>query len=176
MATVTFTTASPAPAAGASITWLSPTPLDLTTFTLAAVSGPIQNPTATHQTIQLADGTELSVSGTGFTYDAAGNVTGGTTTEVDLLSPLLPAPSQTIATFANLSLPAAQAWTWLSTGNIAALEAAVFAGNVTITGGAGNDVLVSGPGNDTIDGGGGQNTVVYSGNEAQYSFSTSGST
>ena len=116
------------------------------------------------------------IGGTGFTFDANGNPTGGTVTSIE-------DTFQGVVNFdlTSFSLAATTLQQLAAADDNAGLQAALFSGNDTLTGGpngdvlrgfggndsiiggSGNDTLDGGTGNDTIDGGAGANTILAGG-------------
>src|SRR6185503_12375192 len=96
----------------------------------------------------------LVIGGTGFTYDGAGALTGGTVTSIqDQFQ------GQVDFTLQGFSISATQLQAWAVADDNASLNAALFSGADTLTGGPLADVLRGYAGADSISGGGGDDTL-----------------
>jgi len=117
--------------------------LDLIT-PLAKVAG---DRSSTHFTVTLDVGDVITIDGTGFTFDTAGHVTGGTMTSLSETDTGVFVGS---ITGTSLALPV--------TNNATALQT-MFAGSDQFTGSGEADFIRGFAGNDTLAGGGGSNTL-----------------
>lgn len=136
------------------------------TANIAKVAG-----SATVVTITGANGDKVIIKGTGFTFDALGNVTAGTVTDVNWLD-----NGAVYAQASGFSVDAVQSYNFVKAGDILGLASLfgdlTFRGNAggdTGSGGTGNDLLLGGAGddflygfdgNDTVEGGDGADTLV----------------
>ena len=125
--------------------------------------------------------------GTGFVYDAAGQLVSGTITAVEES-----VNDQLIGRFRELSVSVEQFRAWAAPGQTPAALAAMLAGNDRIAGtpfadyalghggndqldmGSGNDVAFGGAGNDVINFRSGIDTVLLAGSAAEYRLVTWG--
>ncbi len=140
---------------------------------LLRLDGAVQTgtPTATSISFKLTNGFVLKLTGTGFTFDPAGNATGGTMTGLQLLQSNGTTVMQAIT---GLSRPLPNVfdvadyfghdpWSlnlWLMSGNDTINGSS---GSDDLQGGAGDDVLKGGKGDDFFVGGAGKDT--YDGGE-----------
>lgn len=133
--------------------------------------------TSTRQVFQLQNGLRLELNGTGFTYDAGLNGTGGTLTSIRLLQG---DGTTVIQTLTGLNIPFADAYdaaaafdgwelnAWLmnrnDTVNGSAGDDDIYghAGNDILNGNAGDDYMVGGVGDDTYNGGAGFDQISFS--------------
>lgn len=106
--------------------------------------------TATRQVIQLQNGLRLELNGTGFTYDAGLNGTGGTLTSIRLLHNNGTTVFQTVT---GLNIPFADASDAADAFDGWNLNAWLMRGNDTVNGSTGNDDLYGHDGNDILNGG-----------------------
>jgi Ca2+-binding RTX toxin-like protein len=113
--------------------------------------------TATRQLIQLQNGLRLELNGTGFTYDAGLNGTGGTLTSIRLLQSN---GTTVVQTLTGLNVSFADAHDAADSFDGWGLNAWLMNGNDTINGSAGNDDMYGHVGNDTLNGGAGDDYMV----------------
>src|SRR5215471_16774248 len=93
--------------------------------------------------------------GTGFTYDVAGNLTGGTLTDIsDTFG------GATRLTISGISVDATDLQAYFDGHDSAAFLASVFGGNDSIAGANLDDSIAGFSGDDTLDGGGGNDTMA----------------
>ncbi|AWM28837.1 Ca2+-binding RTX toxin-like protein [Sinorhizobium fredii] len=145
--------------------------VDLTTATLISKS-------ATQIRFQLDNGLKLTITGSGFTFNAAGEATGGTITKFDLFQNNGTTLVQS-RTGLNLSLvlfedatDAYDPWgleQWLLSrsdtinGSAGIDDIYGFGGNDVLKGNGGDDYMEGGEGKDTYDGGSGFDEVSFQG-------------
>jgi serralysin len=132
--------------------------------------GDITSATSTQIVVNLGDGYIDTFTGTGFTFSAAGAVTGGTLTAIQ----------ETLnggITFkvTGLNTSAQQFYQWAQTDDNQTAFTTMFAGNDTLTGTTFADRLVGYAGHDNLFGGGGADTLSGgSGNDHLYGQSANG--
>ena len=98
----------------------------------------------------------VKFTGTGFAANPfTGAITGGTLTGIEFVD--LGAP---ILRVTGASMPAADFYTFASTGDANGALSGLFVGNDIFTGSTGADVLLSFAGNDTLTGGAGLDTLI----------------
>lgn len=95
-----------------------------------------------------------SFVGTGFTYDPAGNLTGGTMTKAITVE-----SGAEHVKFTSFSVDAGDFGSAVLTNDAGTLWSLLLAGNDVIKGGAGHDVLLGNTGNDRIYGNGGNDQL-----------------
>lgn len=123
--------------------------------------------------------------GSSFTYDSAGNPTGGTINRI-----VESHNGQVYFDASGSAVSVPQFVGWVQTGNTSAAFATILGGNDVITGNSlqdvvsgfngndaiygndGNDFLVGARGNDALDGGPGFDTAIYGAARAQYEIVT----
>lgn len=115
--------------------------------------GTVQSQAATSYSITIGD-EQLTFTGSGFTYDGAGNPTGGTVTGLE--DRYL---GQVAFNLSGFSIGVTSFVTWAASHDTAAAKAAIFAGSDSIIGGPLGDLLRAYAGNDAISGGGGDDTI-----------------
>jgi Ca2+-binding RTX toxin-like protein len=126
--------------------------------------------TASSTLLSLQDGgSGLLLKGAGLTYDAAGDITGGTFTGMDFH--LAGGPHVDIE---GMSAPADYLTNLLATVSSADVLNAILGGNDVIVGDATANRLIGGDGSDTMTGGGGADVFVISGNNSPLSLGLSG--
>jgi len=114
-------------------------------------------------------GLSLSISGTGFTYDANGQLTGGSVTTLFATIPV-PGSLAFQASLTTHNLSAASFGTWVATDATQLAFSTILAGDDTLNGApsatpdllhgyAGNDLIWGDGGSDTIWGGDGDDTI-----------------
>src|SRR5436309_2692635 len=109
------------------------------------LDGTVTVETSTVFTVDI-NGEDTSFLGAGFTYNALGNPTGGTVTQLhDIYL------GQQVYDISGFAIPATQFLNWAATGDTASAKQAIFAGADTFTGSAGDDVLRSLSGNDSVN-------------------------
>jgi len=137
------------------------TNMDLFDVGLLAI-GAVQSQTATSYVVAIGD-EWLTFSGSGFTFDGAGNPSGGTVTGLE--DRYL---GQVAFSLTGFSISVTSFVAWTTAHDTAAAQAAIFAGSDSITGGplddllrglSGNDLISGGGGDDTLDGGVGNDTI-----------------
>jgi Ca2+-binding RTX toxin-like protein len=126
--------------------------------------------TASSTLLSLQDGASgLSLKGTGFTFDADGDLTGGTLTGMDFH--LSGGPHVDVE---GMSLPAANLVDAFGTATNAEILNSIFRGNDVIVGDATANRLMGGDGHDTMTGGGGADVFVFSGANSSAPLGTGG--
>lgn len=113
--------------------------------------------TSTRQILQLDNGLRLEFNGTGFTYDAGLNGTGGTLTSIRLLQGN---GTTVIQTLTGLNIPFADAYDAATAFDPWGLNAWLMNGNDTVNGSAGNDDIYGHAGNDILNGNAGDDYMV----------------
>lgn len=113
--------------------------------------------TSTRQVIQLDNGLRLELNGTGFTYDAGLNGTGGTLTSIRLLQGN---GTTVIQTLTGLNIPFADVYDAATAFDPWSLNAWLMNRNDTVNGSAGHDDMYGHAGNDTLNGNGGDDYMV----------------
>jgi len=121
--------------------------------------------------------------GIGFTYDAAGNPTGGTITSISHYN-----HGGAEVVYSDILLSVSDVVGYFRTGDSQGLQKLImagndqviggggwdklhgYAGNDTIKGNAGNDIIYGDEGDDVIDGGGGTDTAAYDAPIANFQF------
>ncbi len=143
--------------------------------------------TSTLLVIENSDLTETHYIGTGFTYDAMGNVTGGTMNTMEhrtagggtLLGQSL-GHNHSMVTGANLlatDVDAFMAYIWNGNDTFTILESdnvqvGGYTGNDRIDGGVGNDTLWGDDGDDVLNGGAGNDTIHMGNYSSAYFWDT----
>ena len=102
-----------------------------------------------------------------FTYDAAGNLTGGTLSQIEIYH-----SGELVFKAADFNVTVAQFLEWMEEGDTLGAMMTILSGSDQMTGTALDDVFVGLGGNDTIDGGAGTDTVYYLGNFADYTIAS----
>jgi Ca2+-binding RTX toxin-like protein len=139
---------------------------------LAQVSHLLSNGvvSASSTLLSLQDGgSSLSLTGVGFTFDAAGDLTGGALTAVDFQ--LLGGPHVDIT---GLSLPVTNLVSAFATATSAQILDALFSGNDSIVGDSTANHLVGHDGYDTMTGGGGADVFEFVQNNSAASLGANG--
>jgi Ca2+-binding RTX toxin-like protein len=140
--------------------------VDMSSIDLTLVlSGAVTSQTSNSYVLNLGEGDVVTFTGSNFTYDASGNLTGGTVTG---LSDAYNGASSFDAS--GFSVPAATLAGWAMNGQGSAGLQTILAGDDTLSapnatpnalyGYDGNDSISGGSAADTLDGGAGDNTVL----------------
>jgi Ca2+-binding RTX toxin-like protein len=143
---------------------------DMENIHLSSLQGaPITGATATQLTIGNHDGVELVLTGTGLTYDADQQLTGGSVDSIFFQQPM-PDGSFFQSSLNVHSIAAAPFAAWVATDATQTALSTILSGNDQISGNdlahpdvihgyGGNDLLYGGGGADTIWGGDGDDTI-----------------
>jgi Ca2+-binding RTX toxin-like protein len=140
---------------------------DVSAFDIVdALSQPMVSQSATQFVTSPYQGDDVTWTGTGLTYDAAGHVTGGTLTgfsENDngvFVSSVTGLSVPFPITDSQAFLQAAFSGSDTMTGNVDSDKLVGYAGNDSLDGAAGPDTLVGGDGDNSLDGGVGNDSIL----------------
>src|SRR5262245_59260558 len=126
--------------------------IDFDTLDLSDGTTTSQDGTSIRRTIDADNFHDFT--GTGFTYDGTGNITGGTLTDItDTFG------GTTRLTVSGLSIAGTDLQAYFDDHDPAAFLASVFVGNDSIAGANLDDSFAGFSGDDTLDGGGGNDTL-----------------
>ena len=133
-----------------------PAGVDMSGLDLSVIlGGTAVTETPTTYTVDLGQGDEFTASGSGFTYDNSGYLTGGTVT--GLSDAYLGSNSFQISGFSE---PATTLVSWAQNGQGALALQTIFAGNDSISGGGAADTLDGGAGDNTVLGAAGDDSIT----------------
>jgi Ca2+-binding RTX toxin-like protein len=119
------------------------------------ITAPVVAHTATTFEVAIAPGDILTLTGSGFTYDANFRLTGGTITAISEVD-----ASVVVFTLTGVNASAAAVVALAAADNDLAILQLLFAGNDNLTGGQDPDRLLGFAGNDVLTGLGGNDTLI----------------
>ncbi|MGE0743279.1 MAG: calcium-binding protein, partial [Hyphomonadaceae bacterium] len=113
----------------------------------------------THVTYTVSATEILTINGNFPTFDGNGDPSSGTAHSFQYTSNRFGAGAPLTITGTGFAIPVTSIINWAMTNNVAALQAAMFGGNDSITGTVGRDTLIGYDGNDTLLGGDGDDSL-----------------